>query len=82
MVASGMFGPTSLAFDTEGNLYVTDTWNGRILEYSPDGTESTFASGLNLPTFLAFQPIPEPLAVTLLLVGSSTLFLLRRTPHD
>jgi sugar lactone lactonase YvrE len=81
MIASGMFGPTSLAFDTAGNLYVTDTWNGRMLEFSPDGTESTFASDLNLPTFLAFQPIPEPSGVILLLVGNSTLFLLRRTHH-
>jgi hypothetical protein len=56
-IASGMFGPTSAAFDSEGNLYVTDTWNGRILEFSPEGTQKIFAFGLNLPTYLAFQPI-------------------------
>jgi sugar lactone lactonase YvrE len=79
-IASGMFGPTGLAFDTEENLFVTDTWNGRILKFSPDGTKSTFASGLNLPTFLVFQTIPEPSAGILLLLGISSLFLLRISP--
>jgi sugar lactone lactonase YvrE len=57
-------GPTSLTFDSLGNLFVSavdnDTLgNGEILEFppdfAPDGTPITFAAGLtNLPRGLAF----------------------------
>lgn len=30
----GMFGPVALAFDTQGNLYVADFYNNRVLELS------------------------------------------------
>jgi DNA-binding beta-propeller fold protein YncE len=52
--------PIGLAFDSAGNLFVstenalfnhTDT----ILEFTPGGTESTFATGLNNPRGLAFD---------------------------
>jgi hypothetical protein len=38
------------------NLYVT-TNRGVIFEYTPDGTQSTYASGLSLPRGLAFDSI-------------------------
>jgi len=50
--------PFGLAFDSNGNLYVStqgDPGNDTILEFSPSGTESTFATGLTNPHGLAFD---------------------------
>ena len=37
------YNPTGLAFDTDGNLYVTDTNNSKIRKITPAGIVSTFA---------------------------------------
>ena len=39
------------------NLFVSggDPGNGKIFEFTPDGMETTFASGLNSPQNLAFD---------------------------
>ena len=44
-----------LAFDSAGNLFVSD-FGGDIYEFTPSGMQSTFASGLS--GFLAFAPTP------------------------
>ena len=44
-----------LAFDSAGNLFEADVNSGNIYEFTPDGTRSTFASGLNGPFGLAFD---------------------------
>jgi uncharacterized protein YecT (DUF1311 family)/sugar lactone lactonase YvrE len=44
-----------LAFDSNGNLLVADSGTGTILKVTPEGTQSTFASGLNAPRSLAFD---------------------------
>ena len=50
-----------LAFDSAGNLFVStltsDFTMGSILEFSPGGTESTFATGLRSPRGLAFDSV-------------------------
>jgi hypothetical protein len=55
--------------------------SGHIYEFTPGGVQSTFASGLDGPTFLAFQsessPVPEPPALGLLAVGAAALFVRR-----
>ena len=55
------------------NLFVADFGSDNIYEFTPGGTRSTFASGLNGPFGLALQsvtlPIPEPSALGLLAVG-------------
>lgn len=38
-----------------GDLYLADTSNAAILKYAPDGTKSTFASGLPQPVAIAFD---------------------------
>jgi hypothetical protein len=54
-------GPAGLAFDRFGNLFVSTEIVGSpgggdtILMFAPDGTESTFASGLDEPRGLAFD---------------------------
>jgi sugar lactone lactonase YvrE len=50
--------PVGLAFDSTGNLFVStegDPGNDTILEFTPTGMESTFATGLNNPRGLAFD---------------------------
>ncbi|MGA7275742.1 MAG: hypothetical protein WBX14_12920, partial [Candidatus Udaeobacter sp.] len=52
-------GPTGLAFDSAGNLFVSteeNLGNDTILEFTPAGVETTFATGLpNNPRGLAFD---------------------------
>ncbi len=38
-------GPTAVAVDRQGNVYVADTFNGLIRKVSPDGQVSTYAGG-------------------------------------
>jgi hypothetical protein len=59
-----------LTFDSAGNLFVS-TWlndpysppDDSIYKITPGGVESTFASGLDYPEYMAFQPMPELAAV-------------------
>jgi hypothetical protein len=54
-------GPLGLAFNSAGDLFVSASpgapgaATGSILEFTPGGTETTFASGLDLPRGLAFD---------------------------
>jgi sugar lactone lactonase YvrE len=54
-------GPVDLAFDASGNLFASisdGTSNSGIVEFAPDGTESTFATGLTKnPRGLAFDSV-------------------------
>ena len=43
------------AIELSQNLFVADMFNHRILEYSPGGARTTFASFLGYPTALAFD---------------------------
>src|SRR5208282_3951935 len=42
-IASGLFAPEALAFNSAGNLFEGDT-SGNIYEFTPGGAQSTFAS--------------------------------------
>ncbi len=58
--ASGLVLPYAVAFDVNGNAFVTDdvyetTASGVIYQYSPGGSRSTFATGLTAPAGLAFN---------------------------
>ena len=56
--AFGDSAPVDLTFDSAGNLFVStegDPGNDTILEFTPDGMESTFATGLTNPRGLAFD---------------------------
>jgi hypothetical protein len=71
-------GPAGLAFNSAGNLFVANHFNGTITEITPGGAQSTFASGLTDPTFLAFEPVPEPSTLGFLAVGATALLIRRR----
>ena len=53
--ATGFSGPTGLALDGAGNLFVADGPAGTVSEVTPAGAVSTIASGLNSPYGLAFD---------------------------
>ena len=51
-IASGRSGPSGVAVDGDGNVYIADTQNYRVLKETPTGggyTESTIVDSLNLP---------------------------------
>ena len=50
-------GPKGLAFDAFGNLYEANSDTGDIYAFTPGGVQSTFATGLMRPTWLAFGPV-------------------------
>jgi hypothetical protein len=58
--ATGLTNPRGLAFDSFGNLFVAESNpapGGDILKFAPGGGAPTvFASGIDLPEFLAFGP--------------------------
>jgi sugar lactone lactonase YvrE len=47
--ATGLDQPTTLAIDSNGNLYVENSGNGTISKIAPDATISLFATGLGGP---------------------------------
>jgi sugar lactone lactonase YvrE len=52
VVASGLDDPHHIAVDIQGNLYIADQWNNRVLKETPSGsgyTQSTIGSGLFAP---------------------------------
>ncbi len=54
--ASGLGGDEEgLAFDSAGNLFVSDASDSAIYKFTTNGAQSTFASGLNTPRGLAFD---------------------------
>ena len=53
--ASGFNAPDGMAFDTSGNLYVTNFSGNTVSKVTPAGTVSTFASGFNHPADVAFD---------------------------
>lgn len=74
--------PADLAFDSSGNLYVTDTGfgngSGVVYVFAPDGTRATLSSGLSSPLGIAVapatstpSPTPSPTPTATATPGSS-----------
>jgi len=47
--------PSGLASDPSGNIYISDTGNGRVLKLATDGSLAEIAANLNAPSALAFS---------------------------
>jgi glucose/arabinose dehydrogenase len=83
-VGSGLFNVYNcLAVDSADNVFAGEWgtgggYNGSIVEITPGGVQSTFASGLYSPTGLAFEPVPEPSVLGLLAIGATALHVCRR----
>jgi hypothetical protein len=54
--SSGLNQPCGIAFDSSGNLFVANSGAGNILEFTPLGGVSVFASDLTAPTSVAIYP--------------------------
>jgi alpha-tubulin suppressor-like RCC1 family protein len=55
--ANGVNGPSDLAFDAGGNLYVANNGNATIWKYAPDGTGSLFANVADGVWNIAFDAV-------------------------
>jgi sugar lactone lactonase YvrE len=56
LVVSGLEDLRGLAFDPNGNLFAAGHGNNVIYKITPGGSVSIFASGLNVPQYLAVEP--------------------------
>jgi DNA-binding beta-propeller fold protein YncE len=50
-----MMNATAIAFDREGQMYVSSRHDGAVYRVSPNGTMSTYAEGLGVATGIAFD---------------------------
>jgi hypothetical protein len=66
-------GSGQMAFNSAGNLFVASPIGG-VLEFTPNGTKSTFASTFGDTDGLAFA-VPEPSVLELLGLGAVALFM-------
>jgi sugar lactone lactonase YvrE len=53
VVASGIWSPQGMGFDSAGNLYVAGGYDGKIHRIAPDGSKTTMDSGFAYPKHLA-----------------------------
>ncbi len=50
-----MMNPTAIAFDREGQMYVSSRYDGTVYRVAPNGTMSAYAEGMGVATGLAFD---------------------------
>ncbi len=50
-----MMNPTAIAFDREGQMYVSSRYDGAVYRVAPNGTMSTYAEGMGVATGIAFD---------------------------
>jgi sugar lactone lactonase YvrE len=51
-----MMNATGIAFDREGQMYVSSRYDGTVYRVAPNGTMSAYAEGMGIATGLAFDP--------------------------
>jgi len=52
---SEMMNATAIAFDREGQMYVSSRFDGAVYKVAPNGTQTTYAEGLGIATGIAFD---------------------------
>ncbi|HTR67412.1 MAG TPA: hypothetical protein VMH85_16655 [Terriglobales bacterium] len=50
-----MMNPTAIAFDREGQMYVSSRYDGTVYRVAPNGTMSSYAEGMGTATGIAFD---------------------------
>ena len=50
-----MMNPTAIAFDRDGQMYVSSRFDGSVYRVAPNGTMSTYAEGMGVATGMAFD---------------------------
>jgi len=50
-----MMNPTSIAFDRDGQMYVSSRFDGTVYKVAPNGTMSSYAEGMGIATGIAFD---------------------------
>ncbi len=50
-----MMNPTGIAFDREGQMYVSSRFDGTVYRVAPNGTLSAYAQGMGVATGIAFD---------------------------
>ena len=79
--ATGLGVPVGIAFGASGDLFAANNSGAlNILQITPGGSSSSFSSGLNSPTYLAFAPVivPEPSSLILAVMASGVLWMAAR----
>jgi sugar lactone lactonase YvrE len=65
VIGSGLYNPNGITLDTQGNVYIADAYNGRVLKetLNPDGSytqsdilDCGFVGGQNCPSSVATDP--------------------------
>jgi len=84
--STGLRDPFALAFDASGDLYISNQSGGTIRRYSPSGEDlgifATVSTPLANPVGLVFLPVPEPMPLSILLLGAGVIRLLSRRRHQ
>lgn len=52
---SEMMNATSIAFDLQGQMYVSSRFDGAVYKVAPNGSQTTYAEGLGIATGIAFD---------------------------
>ena len=52
---SDLMNATGVAFDTEGQMYVSSRYDGAVYRVAPNGTMTTYAEGMGIATGIAFD---------------------------
>jgi sugar lactone lactonase YvrE len=52
---SELMNATGIAFDTEGQMYVSSRYDGAVYRVAPNGTMTTYAEGMGIATGIAFD---------------------------
>jgi sugar lactone lactonase YvrE len=50
-----MMNPTSIAFDRQGQMYVSSRFDGAVYRVAPNGSITTYAEGMGVATGIAFD---------------------------